>query len=262
MASISKKVADRLAAGIKRFQSILADAKNSDIGEADTVRIVTEILADVLGYDQFKEITSELCVKSNRCDLAVKLDGKIRLPIEVKAIGFEFKQAHVDQAEGYAVHEGTDWAMLTNGVKWRIYAVTSGQPPTHDMIEEIDFLELNPKDEADLAKLYLFTKEALTKSVLEQHYWKLQAMSRFFLGAVILSDPVLAVVRRELRKVSPDVKIEVEEIRLAMTDEVLKRDVLDGERAEHARKKIAKSHKAKSKKDPETEKASTLPTIP
>jgi len=46
--------------------------------------------------------------------------------------------------------------------------------------------------------------------------------------------------RRELRRLS-DVKLEVEELREALSQEVIKREVLEGEKADGARKKVAKS---------------------
>jgi hypothetical protein len=58
---------------------------------------------------------------------------------------------------------------------------------------------------------------------------------------MILTDPVLDVVRRELRRVSPEVRIETEEIKTVLTSEVIKREVLEGEKAEEARRKIARS---------------------
>jgi len=53
MASVPGKVEDRLIAGIKRFQPILSDAKKRDVGEADTVTIIIEMLSEVFGYDKF-----------------------------------------------------------------------------------------------------------------------------------------------------------------------------------------------------------------
>jgi hypothetical protein len=57
MGAISKRVVDRLVAGIKRYQPILADAKARDVGEADTVTITKDMLADVFGYDKYSEVT-------------------------------------------------------------------------------------------------------------------------------------------------------------------------------------------------------------
>jgi hypothetical protein len=262
MASISNKVASRLTAGIKRFQPVLIAAKARDVNESDTVIIVTDMLAEVFGYDKYSEITSELCIRGTFCDLALKLDGKLRLLMEVKAIGSELKDSHVKQAVDYAANQGIEWVALTNSIQWRIYRVTFGQPIGQDLVEEFDFLTLSGKTNAHLESLYLLTKEGQTRSVLEEYHAQRQAMSRFFLGAMLLSDPVLAVVRRELRRMSPDVKIEVEEIRLALTEEVLKRDVLEGERADDARKKIGKMHRAKAQKDTETQATPAATPMP
>jgi len=249
MASILKKVAERIASGIKRFQPVLVNAKSKDVNESDTVIIITDILADVFGYDKYAEVTSELAIKGTYCDLAIKVDGKIQLLIEAKAVGMELKDAHIKQAVDYAANQGMEWAILTNGVHWRIYAVTFGQPIGHELVAEFDFVSLNPKSDADLESAYLFTKEALTRSVLEEYQLQRQAMSRFFLGAMILSDPVLVVVRRELRRMSPDVKIDADEIRKAMVEEVIKREVLEGDKADDARKKIAKMQRVRAPKE-------------
>jgi len=262
MATILKKVAERLASGIKRFQPVLTNAKSKDVNESDTVIIITDMLADVFGYDKYAEITSELAIKGTYCDLAIKLDGKIRPLIEAKAIGIELKEAHIKQAVDYAANEGIEWVFLTNAVQWRIYSVTFGQPIGHELVAELNFLALDPKSDTDLQSAYLFTKEALTRDELEEYQLRRQAMSRFFLGAMILSDPVLAVVRRELRRMSPDVKIELEQIRAALTEDVLKREVLEGERAEDARKKIAKMQRARAQKDTGTEEAPTVTPLP
>jgi len=66
-------------------------------------------------------------------------------------------------------------------------------------------------------------------------------MSRHYLGAVILDDLVLDVIRRELRRLSPDVKIERDQLRTVLTLEVLKREVTEGDKADEARRKIAKA---------------------
>ena len=46
---------------------------------------------------------------------------------------------------------------------------------------------------------------------------------------------------RELRRVSPDIKITTDQIRTSLTSEVLKREVVEGEKAEEARKVVAKA---------------------
>jgi 2-hydroxy-3-keto-5-methylthiopentenyl-1-phosphate phosphatase len=236
-----KKVAERLAAGLKRFQPILAESQSRDDGEADTVRIVTDMLADIFGYDKYSELTAEYAIKGTYCDLATKLDGKIAALIEVKAIGIELKEPHVKQAIDYAANQGVDWVVLTNGVTWRIYKVTFAKPIGQELIIEFDVRKLNHRAAADLDCLYLLCKEGWIKSVLGDYHTQRQALSRFFLGALLVSDSIVDVIRRELRRVSPDVKIESDQIREVLVNEVIKREVLDGEQAETARKKVARA---------------------
>jgi hypothetical protein len=241
MASIPNKVADRIAVGLKRFQPILASAKARDVGESDTVTIVVDLLAEVFGYDKYSEITSEHAIRGTYCDLATKINGTLQSLIEVKAIGLELKEAHVKQAVDYAANQGVDWVVLTNGMYWRFYKVTFTKPIGNELVVEIDFSSLNPKSTKDIEALFLFCKEGWIKSVLSEYHGQRQALSRFFLGAMVLTDPVLDVIRRELRRVSPDVKINTDEIRSVFTNEVIKREVMEGEKAEEARKKIARA---------------------
>lgn len=58
------------------------------------------------------------------------------------------------------------------------------------------------------------------------------------LAALILSDPILHTIRRELKRLSPDVRISVDQIREALMHEVIKRDTIEGEKAVEAQKII------------------------
>ena len=95
MPTVPAKIYERLQSSLKRFQPFLSAAKSRDAGEADTSTIVKDMLSEVFGYDKYTEITSEYMIKGTHCDLAVKLEAKLRLLIEVKAIGLELKDAHV-----------------------------------------------------------------------------------------------------------------------------------------------------------------------
>lgn len=264
MATVSSKVAERLVAGLKRFQPVLLAAKSRDVGESDTVTIVVDILAEIFGYDKYSEITSEYVIRGTYCDLATKIDGALQSLIEVKAIGLELKEGHVKQVVNYAANQGVDWVVLTNGSYWRFYKVTFAKPISHELVVDIDFCSLNPKSAKDIEALYLFCKEGWIKSVLGDYHSQKQALSRFSLGAMVLTDPVLEVIRRELRRVSPDIKISIEEIRAVFTAEVIKREVMEGDKAEEARKKIARSASKALRKTTETGKelpADDLPPV-
>lgn len=260
MATVPKKVSERIVAGLKRFQPILASAKARDVGESDTVTIIVDMLAEVFGYDKYSEITSEYAIRGTYCDLAIKLEGTLQTLIEVKAIGIDLKDAHVKQAVDYAANQGVDWVLLTNGITWRVYRIVFAKPIDHELVIDIDFCAMNSRIARDVELLYLWCKEGWQRSVLGDFHTQKQALSRFFIGAMILTPAVLEVIRRELRRVSPDVKIELDQIRSVLAAEVIKREVMEGEKADEARKKIAKAA-SKALKAATTKKAAGSPDI-
>ena len=258
MSKVPKKVLERLQGSVKRYQSVLSSAKSRDVGESDTVTIVVDILTYVFGYEKYAEITSEFAIKGNRCDLAIKLDGTLQLLIEVKAVGLDLKENFVKQAVDYAANQGVDWVVLTNGIVWRVYHVKFEKPISQELLIEIDFSSINPKSEKDIDSLFLLCKEGWTKSVLGDYHSQRQALSRYFLGNLILSEPILQVVRRELRRISPDIKVEIDDIKQVISSEVLKREVVEGEQAEAAVKKINRtaSRTLRNKPDKSSDSAS------
>lgn len=241
MANVSKRVSERLVAGIKRYQPILANAKARDVGESDTVTIVKDMLADVFGYDKYSELTSEYSIRGTFCDLATKIDGTLQTLIEVKAIGLELKVQHVKQAIDYAANQGVDWVLLTNGQTWRVYHVVFAKPIGQELIVDIDFCALSARSTGDIEKLFLWCKEGWQKSMLGEYRDQRQALSRFSIAAVLQSEPIMTLVRRELRRMSPDVRIEMSEIQTVLVNEVLKREVLEGEQAKEAKRKLSRS---------------------
>lgn len=261
MASIPKRVDDRLIAGIKKFQPILAEAKNKDVNESDTVVILNDLLGEVFGYAKYFDITSEFAIRGTYCDLAIKLDGKLTVLIEAKAVGHELKDNHVKQAIDYAANQGVDWVVLTNAARWRIYKVVFGKPIDQELVCEFDFLSLDPKDDTHRQFLYLLTKEGWAKSAVAEYNEQKQALSRFFVAAAALSEPVLSAIRRELKRVSPDVKIDVEQIRDVLLQEVIKRDVVEGEKFVGAEKTLGRAANKTLRQKKSEESADTTAVV-
>jgi len=266
MARLPKKAVERIIAGLKRFQPILAAAKARDVNESDTVVMVTDLLQDLFGYDKYAEITSEHMIRGTFCDLAVKLDGTLALLIEVKAIGLDLKEQHVKQAVDYAANQGVEWVALTNGALWKVYKVSFSKPISHELVVDLDLLNMNPRNSEHIELIGLLAKEGWQKANLGDYASQRQALSRFTLGALLLSDSVLEVLRREIRRLAPEVRIDTEEIKVALEAEVLKREVLEGEKAEAARKQVAKAAgralRAKPDAGPESEPAPSAPATP
>ncbi len=238
MATVPSRAADRIAANLKKFQPVVQSAKQRDGNESDTVIIVTDMLSDLFGYEKYGEITSEIAIRGTYCDLATKLDGHVQCLIEVKAAGTELKDSHTKQAVDYAANQGVDWVVLTNGSQWKVYNVLFTKPVGQDLVLDLDILTLNAKHAEDIESLFLLTKEGFIKSALGDFSAQRQALNRFYIAATLLTDHVLDVIRRELRHVPPDVKIDTEQIKSVLTQEVLKRDVIEGDKADEARKKV------------------------
>ena len=248
---IPKKIQERISNGIKRFQPVLANAKLRDVNESDTVTIITDILCEVLGFDKYSEITSELAIRGTYCDLATKLNGNYQYLIEVKAIGIELKEAAIKQAVDYAANKGIEWVILTNGNLWKIYKIAFVKPIGQELILEVDFQNLNYKNNDHINELFLISKEGWLKSVISDFTEQKQALSKFFISALIQADPIIECLKRELRKHCPEIKIESNQIKNVIINEVLKREVVEGEKVEESKKKIvkyyAKLQKAKPK---------------
>lgn len=259
---IPPKVSERLAVALKRFQPIISSARARDVNESDTVTIVTDLLAELFGYDKYTEITKEYAIRGTYCDLAIQLDGRAQLLIEVKAIGLDLKDPHVKQVVDYAANKGVEWVVLTNGITWRIYRVIFAKPIDHEVITEINLLDIAPKNVSQLEQLYLIAREAWAKSTLSMYYTQLQATNKFTLAAVLLTEPVLDVMRRELRRYNPEVRVQPEEIREVLLKDVLKREVVEGEKAEEAVKKIEKIGRAALRQATVKEKVAAIPVTP
>lgn len=269
--AIPTKIARRLSEGLKRFQPIISSAKARDANESDTSMIITDMMAELFGYDKYSEVTKELAIRGTYCDLATKIEGKYQMLIEVKAVGIDLKENHIKQAVDYASNKGIEWVALTNGNNWKVFKVVFSKPIDFEIVLDIDLLTLSHKNETHLESMFLLTRESMLKSGLYAYHDQIQATNKFYLGAIILSDSVVEAIRRELRRITPDVKVPIEDLRSVLIQDVLKREVIEGEKADIAKKTVQKVARKllRAKKDnsnqelsselPESESSQTCP---
>lgn len=238
--AVPKKVSERVVTQLKRYQPILTAAKARDISESDTVVIIADMLADVLGYKKYVEITTEFAIRGTYVDLAVKVDDDVRFLVEAKAIGIELKDAHVKQAIDYGANNGVEWVILSNGICWRFYKIHFRQPIDKTLLFEIDILNGNIRSDECIECFGNLSRECFAHDALNAFYQQQQILSRYSIANLIFSDGVLSAIRRELKKIAPKVKIEEERLRYILQDEVLKRDVVEGEQAQTAKNTLNK----------------------
>jgi predicted type IV restriction endonuclease len=253
---IPAKVNDRLNVGIKKFKKIIATAKDKDLNESDTVTIITDFLNEVMGYDKYSEITSEYAIRNTYCDLAIKLDDKVKLLIECKSIGTTLQDNHIRQAVNYGSNEGIEWIALTNGDEWRIFKLAFKKPITEELVAKFILSDINLKSEADKDALFCLTHESLAKSKtnLSELYSHKALLNKFMIGQLILEDSTITLIRKHLKKISPDLKIANDAISSIIINEVLKREILAPEDTKDVRRIIKKKlSPAPTKKDNATD---------
>ena len=241
MQRISPQAEARLSSGVQKFQPILRRAQLAGRNESDTVMIITDILCEVFGYDKYENITSELCIKQQFCDLAVQLKGKVRLLLECKAVGIALRDVHVSNATGYAASAGIDWVVLTNGITWRIYQVLFGKPVETVLVCEFNFCELNVNRPEDYAPLYALSIEAFQEEgniALSQLYAQRRVLNRFIVGQVLLNDWMIGTIRRSLERHYPGVKMSDSDVRRILQEEVFRHEIVEGPQAEDARRDV------------------------
>ncbi len=241
MVTIPKKVQDRLVKQIPRFQKILREAKNRDIHESDTVTIVVDMLESVFGFDKYTEITSEHAIKATFCDLAVKIDGHVKYLIEVKAIGLDLKENHLRQAVNYGANEGIPWVVLSNGMEWQIHRISFERPVSSELVAQINFDEISQRNKDHLLQVFLLCRQGIKKQIIEEYHERSQSVNRFMIAAIAQTDPVISVIRRELKRVAPGIKVEKEEVEELLAEGVLKRDVTQGDNASQAKSRVKKA---------------------
>jgi Type I restriction enzyme R protein N terminus (HSDR_N) len=190
---------DRVRTAVRRFSKPLADLVSRDANEGDTRLLVTDFLCEGLGYDKYEDLTTEYQVKGEFADYGVRIDKQLVAFIEVKRCATKLNAKHLRQVEMYAVNEGVEWMVLTNGQVWQVYHLTGGLPLIIDLALEVDLLgEQSPAQKAD--GLFHLTKEALKRRLLDD-LWKAKAATApKSLAGVLLADVVVDAVRKELRR--------------------------------------------------------------
>jgi len=259
MSNVPTAVVKRLSTAVPKFKKVLASARERDINESDTVTIVTDMLEQIFGFDKYSEITREYSIQGTYCDLAIKSGKRIEYLLEVKAIGLSLKDNHLRQAVNYASREGIKWVVLTNGINWEIHRVSLDEKVQNALLFSFDFLEMNPRKSDQQELLFLLCKRGVQKDLIDDFYEYKQSVNRYTIGALLLTDPIVNTVRRELRKLKAGIKVDSDEIRELISHEVIKRELLESEAGKEANKQVEKSMKQQERAKLKSKKGTAEP---
>jgi predicted type IV restriction endonuclease len=245
--AVPARFSERAKTAIRRYQKVLESAKKRDVNESDTSVIVKDMLSDILGYDKYEDITTELAVRSTFCDLAIKVKGRLQYLIEVKSIGTDLKDNHLRQAIEYGSREGVEWVLLTNGAVWQAHRIRFEQPIDHDLVFEVNLIDGVEKPSEIVEKLYLISKDAGNASQIDLYWKHKEATSRYVVAQLLLGELSLAMLRRQLRTLFPGLKVAEAEIDRLLRVEVLKREALEGDKAVAAEKIVRRAARRRAR---------------
>jgi predicted type IV restriction endonuclease len=214
------EVRERVKATIKKFSKPLNDLVARDANEGDTRLLVTDFLCYGLGYDKYQDLTTEYQVKGDFADYGVRIDKDLIAFIEVKRCATRLTTKHLRQVEMYAVNEGVEWLILTNGVVWQVYHVTGGLPVIVDLAFDVNlFGDETVAQKANL--LFYISKEALKRRQIDDLWKAKRATAPKSLANVVLSSAVTESIRKELRRTTGQ-NVEGAEISRLMKETVLR----------------------------------------
>lgn len=215
---------ERVRASIRKFTKPLTDMVGRDANEGDTRLVVTDFLCEGLGYDKYTDLTTEYEVKGDFADYGVRIDAELVAFIEVKRCATKLNERHLRQVQMYAVNEGVEWLILTNGQTWQVWHLEGGLPVVLDLAFEVHLLgEDSPAQKAN--QLFYISREALKRRAIDDLWKARRATSPKSLGGVLLSDAVADAVRKELRR-STGHNIDSKEVIRLMKESVLKPECL------------------------------------
>jgi predicted type IV restriction endonuclease len=176
----------------------LLKAREDNLNEADTLLRIIKVFEEVLDYDPMSEITREAQVRDKYVDLAVKLDGTIRLLVEVKSAATVLRDRHIDQAQHYAAEGNIKWVILTNEVVWNLYHLSFEEGVEYIRAFSTD-LSTDPVDKAAELLALLHRKE-LAKGALDEYWEHRAALNPESIGRALFMEDTLKFIRREIRR--------------------------------------------------------------
>lgn len=241
MEKLPKKFVERVVRSLKHYQAVTESQKKRDVSEADTVTVVKDILADLFGYHKYEDLTSEHQIRGTFCDLAIRVDGKIRVLVEVKAAALDLSNHHLRQALNYGANQGIEWIALTNGSEWRLHKVIFSQPIDLEEVARFNLQTVSAQRHDDLKVMFLLAREGMVSDAINTFHQRSQLLNKFMVAQLLLSENVVGMIRRDLRRLFQDLKVSPEQIEELLWNEIHKREVLEGEKVKEAQSRIKKA---------------------
>jgi hypothetical protein len=103
------------------------------------------------------------------------------------------------------------------------YRIHFKQPLEKTLIYELDMLKFNARDTQMIECLGNLSREGFTQPSMTAYCQQQQIMSKFTIAAVLLTEPMIVALRKELKKLSQNVKVEDEYLSRALVNDIIRR---------------------------------------
>ena len=115
---------------------------------------------------------------------------------------------------------------------------------------KINWETVDVKCEQELEKVFCLCKEGVEKGARDELFEKVQCVNRYVIGQLVLQEPVISVLRKELRKMADGILVETEEVENILRAGVLRGDVMaeDEPEVQNAVHRVSKFYRQAAKK--------------
>jgi predicted type IV restriction endonuclease len=183
---------------LKRLLPHLLKAREDNLSEADTIQRIIKVFEEVLGYDCLSEISRECQIRDKYVDLALKVDGNIRILVEVKAAGLTLSDRHIEQAQHYAAVGNIPWVILTNGIEWTLYHLSFNEGVEYVKAFSVDLGSDSLEDAVE--QLTVLHRQSFARNSIDEFWQHRTALRPDSIGRAIFAEDTLKLIRREIRK--------------------------------------------------------------
>jgi len=213
---IRQDTIDHIRAGFKKLHPALAEIAGRKSSEEDIRVWCRDALVQALGYDADKNIKLEHKILSQSADIVLHENDKVFLVIECKNTKSNLGANVRDQAAGYATSLGSEWAVTTNGLIWKLYRVIpqKGSGPRFIEVFDVALLDEDGVSEEDAENLYLLSPRAVFGGDLEKRSHERACTNKKRVLKALESERVLKALRMELQntyKVEHDYAVKLDD---------------------------------------------------
>ena len=214
----------RIQDGLKKYSRIVGQARQRGMNERDTADIVKAMLGDMLGYDPFFDVTAEISVRGQNADFAVLIERQVQFLLNVKSLAVVPNAAHLLSLSGSSTPPYAEWALLTNADVWSCYRLGVGPDRHAELVFRVSLLDCYARRKRKPTLLSL-CKEGVQEGTLQDYWERVRILNPGRIAAMLLSDDVLNLLRRELQRTA-NYRIDSQSLYALLTREILRPDAL------------------------------------